>query len=397
MTAPAATPAEEWIRPIDKAGFYGVAGDYVRLLAPQTEADEAALLTNFLVVTGSMFGREAFAIADGSTHYPSEYLILVGDTGKSRKGTSAAHTLKIANRVRENFSRDCVLSGLSSGEGLVKGISDGKKLGLNQFLGFLPEFGGLLTVARREGCTISAMLRQSWDAVPLSVLTKQNPLSVSDYVLAILGHITPAELLNGLGSTSMTDGFVNRFLFAKVRRSQFLPEGGEDCDFNRIIERLHGALQQGQNRGRLRRDEEAKELWRTVYPSLAEPAPGLKGSLCARGDAHTLRLSLIYALLDGAGAIQRQHLEAALAVWRYCEASVASIFAARLGDPEADKILHAMESGPKTLTELHKVFGNHRSSEWLLSKLAALVKSGHLIQTMKMCDRKNTEAWDRKR
>ena len=379
---------DEWIPPIDQAAYYGLAGDYVRLLSPQTEADPVALLTNFLVTSGSMFGRESHAIADGRMHYPSEFLILVGHTGKSRKGTSAAHTLKIANQVRENFSKDCVLSGLSSGEGLVKGVSDGKKLGLYQFLGFLPEFGGLLTVARREGNNISAILRQSWDCDPLRVLTKQDPLNVSDYCLAIIGHITPPELLNGLSSTDMVNGLANRFLFVKVRRSQFLPEGGQDVDTSQIVKRLHSALQSAQNRGRLGRDDAAKELWAEAYPQLAEPPAGLKGELCARGDAHTLRLSLIYALLDGAGQIQLPHLQAALAVWRYCEASVASIFAARLGDTEADKILRAVASGPRTLTEMHKVFGNHQSSEWLLAKLAALVKAGHLVQTMKQCDRK---------
>jgi hypothetical protein len=290
-----------------------------------------------------------------------------------------------------------MLSGLSTGEGLVKGMQKGKELGLYQFLGFLPEFGSLLACARRENNTISAILRQCWDGDQLSVLTKADPLSVSDYSLGIIGHITAEELLNNLSSVELVNGLANRFLFCKVHRSRFLPEGGNDVNLNLVVTRLHAAIEAAQNRGRVRRDDAARALWAEVYPRLADPPKGLRGSLCSRADAHTLRISLIYALLDGAGEIRVEHLQAALAVWDYCERSVASIFAARLGDPEADRILRAVESGPKTLSEMHKVFGNNRTSEWLLAKLGAMVKSGHLVVTIKDCDRKSVTAWDKKR
>ena len=39
-----------------------------------------------------------------------------------------------------------------------------------------------------------------------------------------------------------------------------------------------------------------------------------------------LRLSVIYAALDGSDMIEVCHLEAALAVWRYCETSAHLIF-----------------------------------------------------------------------
>ncbi len=39
------------------------------------------------------------------------------------------------------------------------------------------------------------------------------------------------------------------------------------------------------------------------------------GAITARGEAHTLRLSMIYALADQSDVIQRPHLQAALAVW----------------------------------------------------------------------------------
>ena len=49
-----------------------------------------------------------------------------------------------------------------------------------------------------------------------------------------------------------------------------------------------------------------------------------------------------YALLDLASVIRREHLEAALALWRYCEASAAFVFGDSLGDAVADAILSAL-------------------------------------------------------
>lgn len=388
--------AEEWIAAPNADAYYGLAGDFVRLTEPETESSQVALLGNFLVIAGTLFGRVAHCYADGRTHFPAEFLTLVGDTGRSRKGTSSAHGLRIADGVEESFRKNHVKAGLSTGEGLIKAMSKGKELGVDRFLCMLPEFGSVLTVCKREGNTISAVMRQSWDADPLEVPTKTNPLSVSDYFLSLICHVTPEELLNGLASIDLVNGLANRFLFCKVKRSKFLPEGGKPVNTGLIVSRLRDAVLAAQHRGLMQRNDEAKALWADVYPKLADQPKGLKGALCSRAEAHTLRLSLIYALLDGASEIRLEHLKAGLAFWDYCERSVADVFAARLGDLDAEKILRAVATGPKTLTEIHKAFGNHQSSEWLLAKLGAMVANGQLVRTQKECDRKNVQAWAKK-
>jgi hypothetical protein len=40
----------------------------------------------------------------------------------------------------------------------------------------------------------------------------------------------------------------------------------------------------------VRRSEEARALWREIYPELSEGKPGLAGALLARGEAHVMRL-----------------------------------------------------------------------------------------------------------
>jgi hypothetical protein len=63
-----------------------------------------------------------------------------------------------------------------------------------------------------------------------------------------------------------------------------------------------------------------------------------------------MRLAMLYALLDGASSIAAAHLQAALAVWEYCEASARCIFGSTLGDPVADRILRALRSTSDGLT-----------------------------------------------
>ena len=76
------------------------------------------------------------------------------------------------------------------------------------------------------------------------------------------------------------------------------------------------------------------------------------GAMIARAAAQVVRLSLLYAILDLSDAIRVPHLEAALALWRYAEASVRWIFAAGTGNRHADRILAALiAAGPKGLTK----------------------------------------------
>src|SRR5579863_4072538 len=77
--------------------WHGLAGAIARTLAPYTEADPVAILVTALVFLGHVMGRTPHLVADGARHGLNEFLVLVGDSGNSRKGTSFA-------RVRELFS-----------------------------------------------------------------------------------------------------------------------------------------------------------------------------------------------------------------------------------------------------------------------------------------------------
>jgi hypothetical protein len=239
----------------------------------------------------------------------------------------------------------------------------------------------VLRVAGREGNTLSEQLRRAWDGNDLRTLTKNSPLCATAPHISLLGHITKPELLRELSEMYQANGFANRFLFICVRRSKALPHGGMLPDFELLglVGRVRKVLDAARRRATIHRDDEANQAWEAVYPALTAERPGMFGAITARAEAHVLRLSLLYALLDGGEAIRRPHLEAALAVWEYCEASVRFIFGDATGDPIADRVLSALRSnGPMAQNELVDLFGRNVSAPRLSTALETLVQAGRI-------------------
>ena len=283
------------------------------------------------------------------------------------------------------------MGGLSSGEGLIHAVRDASWKPDNKgesklvdagvddkrLLAVEPELCSVLRVAGREGNTLSELLRRAWDGNDLRTLTRSSPLVATALHISLLGHITRGELLRELSETYQANGFANRHLFICLRRSKELPHGGAlaESTVAALASRVRTALDSARRRGALCRDDEANRVWERVYSALTADRPGMFGTITARAEAHVLRLSLIYALLDGAEAIRRPHLEAALAVWQYAEDSARFIFGDATGDPIADRVLTALRAnGRMAQNDLVDLFGRNVRADRLSAALEALVR-----------------------
>jgi hypothetical protein len=157
-------------------------------------------------------------------------------------------------------------------------------------------------------------------------------------------------------------------------------------------------VQAAKGRGLIEREPAARNLWAREYCRITQGRDGLRGALCGRAEAHVLRLSLLYALLDSSNVIRPEHLRAALAVWDYCERSIGHIFGGASGDADRERILGALINGPLTVTELRRVFSNNRDGDWIRAKMATLVRAGIVVKTFKEGERKSLiPAWALKR
>ena len=369
-------PSGDHPAPLSPAAFSGLAGTFVHRILPETEADPAALLIQFLAAFGNAINRRAHALADGSYHALNIFATIVGPTSKSRKRTSWTHVYRVFYHAAEEWAKNSVTGGLSSGEGLICNVRDhisksvkGEKQVVDEGVSdkrlFVceEEFASVLKVMAREGNTLSTVLRSAWHSGKLSTMVKNNPARATGAHISVIGHITRQELRRLLTETESANGFGNRFLWLLVKRSKILPEGGQTPAVADIVEGLQDALEFARATDEITRTEAARKLWVEIYPALSEGKPGLVGALTARSEAQVLRLSCIYALLDCSRDVDVPHLKAALEVWRYCEDSARLIFESGTGNKDADRILQALkvagESGLSKTQLVHDVFNRH--------------------------------------
>ena len=373
-----------WPDPPGEDAYYGLVGDIVKAIAPHSEADPVAVLVQLLVACGALVGRRAWYRAEATRHHPAEFAVLVGDSALSRKGSSYDHVEQLLGEVDPSFALR-MENGLSSGEGLVWALRDGDGMsgdaGVSdrRLLVTEPEFARVLQ--GRELASLSPVLRQAWDGRRLGLLTRNAPVRASEAHLAVIGHITATELRHCSTTLMVANGFLNRFLFVACRRMRLLPEGGDENPLGGtgLKDRLAQALERAGQAGQLGLHSNAKRQWRATYKEMSKRSmEGVTGALTARAEAHSIRLALIYALLDGAGSIKSEHLRAAGALWDYAARSAEWALGDATGVPLAEQIHRHMVDNPGgvPLTQLHVLLNNNHTSAELKEALTALEQAG---------------------
>jgi hypothetical protein len=372
----------DWPEPPEPAAYHGLAGEIVGAIAPHTEADPVAVLVQLLVAYGALVGRGAWFEVEATRHYPNEFAVLVGDSALSRKGSALGHVKRLLGEVQEDFPSR-MKKGLSSGEGVVWLLRDpdGKDAGVpdRRLLLTEPEFARVL--GGRELSSLSPVLREAWDGEDLATLTRNSPLRATEAHLALIGHITATELRHCSTTISIANGFLNRFLFVACRRTQLLPKGGDKNPLAKtdLKDRLAQALEHARRAGELALHPGAEKHWTASYKEMARRSmDGVTGALTARAEAHSMRLALIYALLDGASSIEVKHLEAALALWDYAARSAVWALGDATGVPLAEQLYRILVDNPEGLTLTRLRDSQHRNvpAAQIREALAALERAG---------------------
>jgi hypothetical protein len=373
-----------WPAPPGHAAYHGLLGEIVRALEPETEADPVAILAQLLVAFGTAVGRDAYFEIEATRHHPHEFLLLAGESSRARKGTSWDHARRLICEADPTIA-ERILTGLSSGEGLVWAVRDpaGQDPGITdrRLLALEPEFASVLKNAGREISTLSPTLRSAWDGRPLQLLTRTAPARASAAHISLIGHITQAELRHHLTAIELANGLANRLLIIACRRTRLLPEGGarDPLTGTGLINVLGAAIQHARTAGRVRLHPEARELWHHAYTTqLAATPAGIAGALLARAEAHVIRLALIYTLADGERHIATEHLSAALALWDYAARSATWALQGATGDPLAEQIHAALTSHPGGLTrsQISDHLQHNRPAEQIQQALNALALAG---------------------
>ena len=369
-----------------REALYGFPGEVVAAATAESEADPAAVLATFMTAVGVALGRRPWIKVSDDDHHSRLFCVIVGQSARGRKGTSEGPIRRIFKVAESTLGPLAWKPGpMSSGEGLINNIRDSTGeddpgVPDKRLLIVESEFAASLRAMRREGNTLSATLRTGWDGKDLEPLTKTQPIKATGPHIGIVGHITEAELKTQLGHVEIFNGFANRLLWWCVRRQRFLPlaRGLSDADAQRLGNLLSDQLTAAQGIERMEFSPEARRAYEAAYESLTCDHGGLYGVVTSRAEVQVIRVAMIYASLDGSDTIELPHLEAALAVWDYCDASAKRLFGNISIDSLDGRLCQILKNGPKSTTELHNLLGNHTNAGALHAALANLEGQGRI-------------------
>lgn len=384
----------------------GILGDFVKLATRDSEADPAAVAITALVrfcaeVYGHAPNQGPHLYIGETVHAPRLFAVICGNSSKARKGTSRHPVTKLFGREHCNLA-DLRAWGLplparesggplSTGEGLAYHVRDEsdeererrqrqnpnepiREKGDKRLMIQDEEFASGLACTKREGNTLSMGIRCFWDNGDYAPLTKNNPITVKGAHINIVTHITMQELAVCLGDVQVVNGFGNRFLWICARRSKLvaMPPRMPETELAQIQREIWRLVAQAQKRGAMTMAGNALEKWEGIYPEISKEHTGLAGSIINRGEAQTMRLALVYALLDGQERIDEPHLNAALSMWGYAQDSALYIFGDRAADPLEEKLLEILKQGPLSATDLSAAFSRNIPKERLQPLLQQL-------------------------
>lgn len=416
----------DWILPMREEAYYGITGAFVRQIEPYTEADPNALLLQFLLFIGSLIGRKPAIYMSSDRHGTNLYGVIAGETSRGRKGTGLGNVRMIFEKKFPFFFKNNFKSGLASGEGLIHALRDPREEGVEEsakpskdkqapssnekktkvvdrgvtdkrLLLTETEFAQILMVAARPGNIISTMLRNAWDGKTLQNMSKGSPEIASNPHVSIVGHITPSELSKTLNETDQSNGLANRFLWCLSRMSKELPLPYDlrKIDFDNIGRHLEYCILKAAEVESFELADEAKELWAKIYKEMLRVPKGLLGNVTSRSYVHILRLSIIYAILDGETQIKSVHLHAARAVWDYCYDSAAFLFGGQTTNVMSRRILDALKRSHDglTRTQIRSLFGGHKSTDQIDFALSLLKKDHFADFTDEPTGGRSAERW----
>src|SRR5262249_22291899 len=152
---------------LGEAAYLGTAGEFLRAVAPFTEATDVGVLGHFLSAAGMLLGPKIHVWSGGKQ--PARYNVApVGPTNTGRKGTSATPVDLLLEQAVEQFWLKQRMNGLSSGEGLIAYLQDKEYQGedgepkvekVEKRLWVVEEeFSRVLANIRREGNVLSQVL-----------------------------------------------------------------------------------------------------------------------------------------------------------------------------------------------------------------------------------------------
>lgn len=219
------------------------------------------------------------------------------------------------------------------------------------------EFSRLVETMARTG-QFSERLREAWDGTPMANTTKKNPTRATHAHISLVGSITPEKLEHHHKRLSQGGGLESRLLYcisAPDINDDANPFAGGLVDFPDLVDRLRLTLDVSRSAVLDRTDPISRGIfmergtgwqpsvvlpvhdtvqggWRAlVRDRLPRADNDAVANLWARGEVQVVRLAAAYAIGTASDSVTAEHVDAAVACWKYCAESAEALFGIAAG------------------------------------------------------------------
>ena len=277
------------------------------------------------------------------------FTLIVGKWARGRKGTAWNAVRKLFQQAEPEWSAKDIESGLQSSEAMIEAVADSPN-GDPRLLILETEFARFIAAMSAQRKFASRM-RTAYDGETLAARrVKQPPLISTQHMISIIGMITPGELI---ALQKLSGGLESRMLYvysAPARKTRTDPFKVDETEIN-LADEVREAIGHAWDsilvscgpitaelielRGiapstKFPIADDVAERWKDeIEPAIEDIADAVGADYeryTARAQTHVIRLSLLYALADGASEIGWPHVKAAMAFTEFCMFSARRIF-----------------------------------------------------------------------
>lgn len=368
--------------------WQGLFKDYRDMVANTTEAADAFHYATFLQVFGCTIGRRLFAY-HATRLFPNFFNCLVGRSGLTRKDTTWSRGRSVLDMLHAYSEDDSsppfkTVMGIRSYEGLLDELAGGRKVRLIQ----LGELLSLLSKAKQNSLgNIIPALNELYDSPDLlnPPVHQKDVKPAKEPFLSIMAGTTQDWLQKALTEKDIYGGFANRwcYFYGLPKDPMPNPPKIDNGKRNEIVHQLNQLRDWTESvpNGEVTISDEANALFEQYYCEYYRRCqlPGLIPTLIVRIQDFIWKIALLYAADTMSEVISADHLEAAIAVGKYLEASVTEVFArfeVSGGKAKENKLLDFLraEGGPVPEREAYRRLS--MSAKELENLIIPLVKIG---------------------
>lgn len=275
--------------------YNGLAGEYADLLEHRTEVPKRFWFIAFLVCLSAIFGPRIEMV--GNYEHPQLFVILLGDSGTTKKSTAIRNTVKLykdftptSNTVGENEMMLYEREGISSDRGLIKAFKD-----CNDSERLLVRYDELKFFSGKagiQGATLLSVISSLFHGNSLGNFTKDSATYIQNPFISFIGACTPETYMEIWEQSYTNIGLDNRFFIvpANGERKVADPEFLSYEEGRRLYEKIKKLDDFVGHKRVIEKTQEARDIYQEWYDSRESKAQAV------RLDVYAQRFMLMLAL-----------------------------------------------------------------------------------------------------